>query len=580
MPPTCHLERVHRSMRHLGIVPFLCGVLTVLLVPSSRLAAVAAQEEPEPIPAGLAPPPGPYAPGMDVLHYDLELALVEAERFLALARVRVRLTDPLPDELTFDLSGLAVTQVRVDGRDAPFRLDEGRLLVSLPRDADSGQELDVSVSYGGVPDDGLILRENVHGAPSAFADNWPNRARFWFPSVDHPSDKATVTFTVHAPSAWTVIANGRQVGEPMPTAEDALGDPSGKRTWRWQTDVPIPSYTMVVGAADLEVREVGLGACGDAPASPREDGCVVVSYWVFPEDVERARPSFRRAVEMTDFFTEVVGPFPYEKLAHVQSATRFGGMENSSAIFYSEQAIAEGRDIEGTVSHEIAHQWFGDSATEADWSHLWLSEGFATYFGNFFFERADGIASMRRRMAEDRAEYLRSGSAARPVIATGETDLFELLNENNYEKGGWVLHMLRDLVGDDAFFEGVRTYYARHANDTALTADLQAAMEEVSGEELGWFFEQWLHHPGHPVLRTAWQGDTGEVELTIEQVQPGDWPTFHFPLTVELTHRDGSTRRERIEVTERRQTFRLAASGPVARVAVDPDESLLKELLP
>ena len=125
---------------------------------------------------------------------------------------------------------------------------------------------------------------------------------------------------------------------------------------------------------------VGLAACGSAPASPRQDGCVEVSAWLFAEDAAQASISFRRAADMVDFFSELVGPYPFEKLAHVQSATRFGGMENASAIFYSERRLASGASLEGTVAHETAHQWFGDAVTAEDWTELWLSEGFATYF--------------------------------------------------------------------------------------------------------------------------------------------------------------------------------------------------------
>ncbi len=516
---------------------------------------------------------------MDVLHYDLELSLDSgSDRFEARARIEVRLEDPVPSELVFDLTGLAVHSATVQGTEVAARLSDGRLYLELPPGVGSGDQVVAHVHYGGTPDDGLILRNTVHGSPAAFADNWPNRARFWFPSVDHPSDKATVSFTVHAPEAWTVVANGRLDGDPLPASPNALDGHTGKRTWRWSTDVDIPTYTMVVGAAELEVRSVGLAACGQAPASPREDGCVEASYWVFPPDVENAAPSFARAHEMTDFFTELVGPYPYEKVANVQSATRFGGMENASAIFYAESGIAQGRNIEGTVSHEIAHQWFGDSATEADWHHLWLSEGFATYFGALFFQHADGEADFRARMAGNRERYLQSGMAARPVIDESESDLFALLNANNYQKGGWILHMLRSQMGDDAFFRGIRAYYAEHANATALTGDLQRHMETAAGTDLGWFFQQWLYEPGHPVLEVNWAQDPGGGgRVEVRQVQSSNWPTFRFPLTVALIGEDGADRVMTFQVDARQHAFPVSGPAP-ARIKVDPEQVLLKEL--
>jgi aminopeptidase N len=560
--------------------------LTLLLLAACPPTPMLAQEgpptdEPPPIEAGRPAPPDRYDGAWDVLHYDVELGLGESEAWIAgRAALRVRAARGGAGEIGLDLTGLAVDSVTVDGAAVEWEHASGRLVVALPEPLPQGGEARVEVRYRGVPDDGLILGENVHGQRSAFADNWPDRARFWFPSVDHPSDKATVRFTVHAPAAWEVVANGRLVGQPFPSAPDAIGpDAATRRTWIWATDVPTPTYTMVVGAAPLSTAEVGLAACGRAPASSRPDGCVEVSTWLFPESVEAASPSFERAADMVDFFSEVVGPYPYEKLAHVQSSTRFGGMENSSAIFYAERSLAAGRDIEGTVSHETAHQWFGDSVTEADWSHVWLSEGFATYFGAVYFEYADGPDALRERMAGAEHAYLAAGDTLRPVLDTEATSLFDLLNSNSYSKGAWVLHMLRNVVGDETFFQGIREYYARHRDSTALTGDLRAVMEEVSGRELAWFFEQWLERPGYPVLRVESEAaaSSGQVEVGVRQVQGEYAPRFRFPLELELRWQGGS-RRERVEITGAEATFRFdAGPGPV-EVVVDPDLVLLKRV--
>ncbi|HKJ03594.1 MAG TPA: M1 family aminopeptidase, partial [Longimicrobiales bacterium] len=401
--------------------------------------------------------------------------------------------------------------------------------------------------------------------------NWPNRTRFWLPTDDHPSDKATASLTVYAPEGWKVISNGRPLLEDAPAPPAADG--ARRRAWRWRTDVAVSPYNLVFGAADMEVRTVGLAACGSAPASPREDGCVEVSAWLYPEDVGQADVSFRRAAQMVDFFTDLIGPYPFEKLAHVQSSTRFGGMENASAIFYTDRGLASGRSMEGTVAHETAHQWFGDSATEADWPELWLSEGFATYFGHLFFEEADGAAAFRRLMEEDRGTVLASDDVKGPVIDRSEQNLFALLNDNNYPKGGWVLHMLRGILGDETFFQGIRRYYGTFAGKTATTRDLQAAMEVVSGRELGWFFHQWLEEPGYPELdlTSRWDAATGEVVVTVRQTQDASWPTFRLPLEIEVRPDAGGSARHAVEVTEREQTYRFLSPGPARQVALDPD---------
>ena len=541
--------------------------------------------EPPPVEAGLPAAAGEYDLAADVLHYDIELSLGAPE---IEGRVTLTVRTNGAPELPLDLTGLGIRSVSVNGQASGFTYEAGKLTVPLegepgnsplptddsrPRNGGASPDsLHITIEYHGTPDDGLILRENVHGNPSAFVDNWPNRARFWLPSVDHPADKATAAFTVHAPAQWQVIANGAPIG-----SSGALGA-QGATTWRWATDVPHPTYTLVVGAADFAVESLGRAACGNAPVSPDADGCIDVSFWVYPEDSAFAREVFRRAPEMVDFFTETVGPYPFEKLANVQSATRFGGMENSSAIFYSEQAIAAGRLGEGTVSHEIAHQWFGDSATEAAWSHLWLSEGFATYFGALFFEAADGNEAFRSRMETSRGGYLASDDVDRPIVASdGPDNLFDLLNRNNYAKGAWVLHVLRGVLGDDVFFRAIRAYYAEYAYGNALTEDLRRVFEAVSGQSLGWFFEQWIHQPGYPVLEPAWElsPDGVELLLTVNQTQPPEWPVFRLPMDVEVRGANGPVR-ERIVVDARSQTFRIPVSGPPDAVVLDPDGWVLK----
>lgn len=559
-------------------------IAATCLAPSLAPTPVGAQE-PEPIEAGVAPAPGPYAPGVDVLHYEVEVGLAAgSDGFEGRTELRVGVREHGP-VLPIDFTGLEITELTVDGQTVPYLHEEGVVRVPLD-DSHPDDTVRVELAYRGVPDDGLILRDNVHGDPAAFVDNWPNRTRFWMPTVDHPADKATVRYTVHAPADWRVIANGHLVGEPTPTRDDALGPEGGeRRTWVWEVGVPISTYNMVIGAADLEVRTVGLAACGRAPASRRADGCVEVTYWVFPEDVENAEPSFRRSAQMVDFFTELVGDYPFEKLANVQSATRFGGMENASAIFYSEQAIAEGRDIESTVSHEIAHQWFGDAVTEASWHHLWLSEGFATYFGALFFEAADGVDAFRGIMENNRSGVVSSQAVERPVIDPDETDLFALLNANNYPKGAWVLHMLRGLLGDEVFFEAIREFYERNLHEAVLTADLRDVMEEVSRRELDWFFTQWLHRPGYPVFEVEdrWlpgEGGGGVAEVVVRQVQREAWPRFRVPL--ELCWGEGAERTCRRAVSASatdtlRFSFETRPDGPVR---LDPDGWVLKELSP
>jgi aminopeptidase N len=417
-----------------------------------------------------------------------------------------------------------------------------------------------------------VIGENVHGERGAFGDNWPNRARFWFPSIDHPSQKATVSFQVTAPPGWRVLADGRRADAPAHHAPPADG------VWRYELPVPIPTYLMVIGAARFAVGTID-GCADGGIAHARPDRCVPVTSWTFPPDSAHGMQVFRRAGEMIRFYSDLVAPYPYTKLAHAQAATRFGGMENAGAIFYSEQAIADRRDLEGTVAHETAHQWFGNSVTPADWPHLWLSEGFATYYGALFFEHADGADAFRQRIAAIQRGYLQSQVRHLAMVDTVRIpgdNLLGLLNANSYQKGGAVLHMLRGLLGDDVFFDGVRRYYAAHAHGTAVSADLRRALERQAGTDLRWFFDQWVFSPGHPVLRFDWRWDdaAGEVVVELEQTQQRDWPTFRLPVELAFATPAGEVRRT-AEMRERRQTFRFPLPAPPARATLDPAGWLL-----
>lgn len=557
------------------------SVLALLALLTGCAGAPAASQailpEPPPIPAGRAAPEGTYG-AIDVLRYGVEIGLPAPGGTEIVGTAELLLTPAWPTtEAVLDFTGLAVTDVAVDGRPVEARLEGGRLHVPLPPGLEPGRMVTVRIGYRGTPDDGLILRDNVHGRPSAFVDNWPNRTRFWLPSVDHPSDKAVMDIRVHAPEGWRVVANGYRSAEPADGPPTADGAP--RRTWRWTINVPVSPYNFVFGAAEMDVKPLGLAACGAAPASVRGDGCVEVTAWLFPEDTAQASLSFGRAARMVDVYTEMIGAYPFEKLAHVQSATRFGGMENASAIFYSERGLASGQDMEGTVAHETAHQWFGDSVTQVDWPELWLSEGFATYFGHVFFEREDGGDAFRARLEESRRSYLASDVTDQPVIRESE-DLFALLNANNYPKGGWVLHMLRGLVGDEAFFGGIREYYARFAGKNASTGDFELVMEEASRRDLGWFFDQWLREPGYPVLAVEHRWDAGarEVVVTVRQEQDGAWPTFRLPMELELVGADGERQRHPVQLAERVTELRFPAAAAARDVVLDPHGWVLKRM--
>jgi aminopeptidase N len=519
-------------------------------------------------------------PSVDVLDYDLTLTLPDAGATIdgvAVLTVRRVIRGGSADTLALDLLDLTVKSVAVDGRDTRFSHTDGVIRVPFGTTRDTAR---VTVTYTGAVKDGLIVGTDSAGRWVAFGDNWPNRARHWIPSVDHPSDKATVTWTVIAPDDRKVVANGTLVEEKkveQPDDPDGhAGAPIAMKRTRWRESRPIAPYLMVIGVGPLVEYPLGNTACGFA----EDRGCVRQMVYTMPEQRRILPGFFAEADSVVTFFSRSFGPFPYEKLAHLQSLTRFGGMENASAIFYTDGAFRRNGVGYGLMAHETAHQWFGDAVTEREWPHLWLSEGFATYLAALYTQKSRGDSAFRAEMSRTRATVVGAAVVAqRPVIDTIETTLTSLLNANSYQKGGWVLHMLREEIGDDAFFRGARIYVERHRHATALSDDLRAAMEVASGKDLKPFFAQWLTRPGYPEFDARWTYDAGKLSLTVRQSER--FGLFTFPLTVEFTDAGGTAHRARLVVPARvENTFVLNAGLRAAplHTRVDPDVALLAKI--
>ncbi|HKP85728.1 MAG TPA: M1 family aminopeptidase [Blastocatellia bacterium] len=501
----------------------------------------------------------PRATALDAIHYRIHLEINDAgDDISAETEILFAFNNDSVKSIALDFAGLRASEVTENKRAAQFAQSDGHLNIRLQGDYARGDRCSIAVKYQGKPGDGLFFKKNKFGDRTIFADNWPNRARHWFPAIDHPYDKATVEFFVTAPDRYDVIANGVLV--------ETTRRPGGAKLTHWSEKVPIPTYCMVIGATNFSI--VNAGSWNSIP----------LSYYLYPKDRERGIKDFGRALRMIEFYSNLIGPYPYEKLALVQSSTRFGGMENSSNIFFDQNAFDGSGKLEGTVAHEIAHQWFGDSVTEADWHHLWLSEGFATYFGALFFERADGRDRFIKLMLANKESYLKQYAGdPRPIYDPAITDLFSLLNANNYQKGAWVLHMLRHLMGDEKFFAGIRDYYRTYRDRNALTVDFQRVMESHAGRGLDWFFREWFNEPGYPVYEAGWRWDERAKELRLRVTQRQQKTVFVMPLDVEIKL-GGGARREVAEVSEREQVFTFKLDRKPDSVAIDPDEWVLKVL--
>jgi aminopeptidase N len=307
---------------------------------------------------------------------------------------------------------------------------------------------------------------------------------------------------------------------------------------------------------------------------------VPVEVWSYHQDAEKGRTAFEGpAKKVLDFYIETFGPFPYEKLGNVEAAGISGGMELASAIFYGERSV-NGRAETDLVAHEVAHQWFGDSVTERDWDDVWLSEGFATYGTLLFTEHDRGrdafVAGLKR--ARGTVLGFEKGNPGLAVVHDNLADMRKVLSPLVYQKGAWVLHMLRKRVGDAPFRDGLRLYYRRYRDANASTDDFRRAMEEVSGQDLAWFFRQWLNRPGSPVVSGSWHYDAGAKQVVVElsQTQPG--APFRLPIEVGITDEGRDAARvESAELTGPSGTFTFRAEAEPRDVALDPGTWVLMD---
>lgn len=496
---------------------------------------------------------------MDVQHYRFELTITDASDELnAIAHVKIKFNESLTN-FSLDLversgkKGMEVIAVMSDNKALNFAHEGGALRITDVVEA--GSLKDYLIAYKGVPETGLIISKNKYGERTFFGDNWPDRARHWLPTVDHPADKATVEWVITAPSHYQVIGNGRLQERTSITDELTLT--------HWASRVPLPTKVMVFGAARFATQ-----TAGDIYGIP-------ISSWVYPQDREKGFYDYALAVTITDWFINHVGPFPFAKLANVQSKTQFGGMENASAIFYSENSVKGDRSAEALIAHEIAHQWFGNSASEANWHHVWLSEGFATYFTNLYMEHQYGKEELRKRVQEQRRSVLNYAKEKRvPIVNPAIEQYMELLNANSYQKGGWVLHMLRKKVGDETFWKAMRTYYQRYTLSNAYTADLKEVVEQISGVDLDPFFNQWVMQAGQPELDVEWSYKDRTLDVNFRQLQQED---FAFELEVDIVYQDGSKERRTITIDQKLQQWKPKVNSEPAQLILDPDSWLLFE---
>jgi aminopeptidase N len=529
-----------------------------------------------PMPGDLATANGrQYAPDreVDILHIKLDVTPNFKEHTVAgTARIEFTpISKPLKS-LRLDAIELDVRDVRAS-RDVRDHSNDGKsITIVFDEPIDVGAKAHVEIEYSAEPVQGLYFRTPEMKLPESDTSCWtqgePHEARHWFPSFDYPNERSTTEIICHVPNDMTVVSNGRLV--------DEKGEPDDMKAVHWRMDKPHVTYLICMVAGYLEKLE----------AKHRD---VPLGFYTQPSRAKYAANAFRDTQDIMAFYEKEIGvPFPWPKYDQVTCADyHWGGMENTSITTLTQRTIwaDETENIRSSRSldaHEMAHQWFGDYVTCKDWSHLWLNEGFATYYSLLHERHQFGQDAFNYGLYLDaRDDIFPQGKDLRPIVYREYKDPGEQFDFRNYPKGSWVLHMLRNKVGEDLYRQAIHTYLKRHALSAVETEDLREAFEEVTGETLDKFFDQWVYHGGVPELKVTyrWLAEEKQAHVTVEQTQETNDKVLLFELeTVLRFMADGKATDERITIDGRRHDFYVTLPAEPEIVRFDPRYTILAKV--
>lgn len=509
--------------------------------------------------------------------YDFEVVRLDADVEVDLENREVRGVVKYRVKAKRDLSRISLDAVELEilGASAGYRYDGETITldVKLPR----GQEAEFEIRYRGRPRKGIYFvipdRYHQYRVPMAWTQGESEDNRYWLPLPDTPNIKFPFSITIRAKKPYVAVSNG-----VLKEVRD-LGD---SRAFVWEMRHPMSPYLIAIAVGDFEQAQE---KCGD----------VLLEYYVPRGHMDRAKYSFYHTCDIMKFFSEYLGvPYPYERYAQiVVQEFVYGGMENTTATILTDWTLHdkhahcpyddfpcrdEDFSSDPLVAHEMAHQWFGDLVTAKDWGHIAINESFATFIEALWTERSKGRDEYLYEIYSNFKAYLNEYNTryARPIITNLYAIPEEVFDRHSYEKGSVVLHMIRSLLGDDAFRSGLKTFLTRYKYKNADIEDLRKALEEASGTDLEWLWRQFFYSAGHPVIKASWNKNNG-VRLVLEQTQPDDsYPLYTLPLELDVVYHDGSRERISLNFSEKRADVPLGDKAKY--VCIDPDFKLLKAL--
>ena len=518
----------------------------------------------------------PYAPSRDYhlqnvrvsLRFDLDQRKVIGEVTHTVSALRDGLT-----HLDFDCADLAISSARVNGKDAAFELRDNKLRVNLVQPAKAGEKFDVNILYEGKPTTGLYFILPDKDDPGRPKEIWTQGeaedTHHYIPIYDYPNDRATSEMILTVPGDWLTVSNGKLL-----SVQDAAG---GMKTWTWRQSLPISTYLISFVAGEFKEKK-------DTWRN------IPVAYYVPRGQEDTIDATFGHTKQMLDFFSERFGvAYPWEQYAQT-AVDDFvaAGMENVSATTLSARDMVRAdlarekpEAADSLLSHELTHQWFGDLVTCKDWTNTWLNEGFATFGANLWEEHEYGVDASAYRYWRDQNRWMPSKEFFPiPVVTREINDSVEYVG-NVYDKGGWVLNMLRKQLGDDAFFRALQHYLEANRLQNVVTADLVKAIEESTGTNVDPFFDQWIFGAGAPRFAVKYTYDTAakKVSLNVKQTQKleGRVGVFRVPVDVAITTAAGE-KIFHVEVSKADETFSFVVDGPPLMLLFDKGNKILRSL--
>ena len=518
----------------------------------------------------------PYAPSRDYnlqnvrvsLHFDLDQRKVIGEVTHTLSTLRDGVT-----HLDFDCAEITVSSARVNGKDAAFDLRDDELRVQLAQPAKSGEKFEVELKYEGKPTSGLYFilpdKDNPGRAKEIWTQGEAEDTHHYIPIYDYPNDRTTSEMILTVPGDWLTVSNGKLL-----SVQDA---PNGQKTWTWRQSLPVSTYLISFVAGEYKEKK---DTWHNIP----------ITYNVPRGMEDTIDPTFRHTKEMLDFFSDRFGvTYPWDQYAQT-AVDEFvaSGMENVSAttlaardMVHAELASEKPEAADGLISHEMTHQWFGDLVTCKDWTNTWLNEGFATFGATLWEEHYYGVDASGYRYWREQNSWMQSKELySIPIVTRDINDSVEYVG-NVYDKAGWVIHMLREQMGDEAFFRALKHYLDANRLQNVVSADLAKAVEESSGTNVDQFFDQWIYGAGAPrfIVRSSYDDAGMKVSLSVKQTQKveGHVGLFRVPVNVSITTSSGE-KLFPIEISKADETFTFPVDGPPLMVLFDKGDKVLKSV--